>query len=381
MAEKRNYYEVLGVEKNATPDQIKSAYRKLVKQYHPDLHPGDNEAAEKFKEINEANEVLSDEEKRKQYDYELEHPGMGGMGGGFSGFSGSGFSGFDDIFSSFFGGGFGGASSRSGASASQIGEDIQKEMNLSFMDSAKGCTKNLTYMRNVQCNSCRGNGAKNGTAYSSCQKCGGSGQIQYTQNTMFGRTIKVAPCPDCNGTGKKIIDKCPDCKGKGSVREETTVTLNIPAGVDNNSYIRKRGYGQAGVNGGQAGDLIVVFRIEKHKIFVRKDMDLYVDLPISFATAALGGTVKIPTVDDVFDYEIPEGTQNGATFTIRGKGLKTRNGIGNLYVKVNVEVPTRLSREQRNKISQTIDDIDIRQCEKMKKYSDNVESLYGQKPY
>lgn len=378
MADKKNYYEILGVSKTATQDEIKSAYRKLVKQYHPDLHPDDPSAAEKFKEINEANETLSDEQKRKQYDFELEHPGMNGSG--FSGFSGNGFSGFDDIFSSFFGGGFG-SSSRQSASQGSVGEDIRREMNLSFMDSAKGCTKEISYMRNCQCASCRGTGAKNGTAYSSCSKCNGSGQVQFTQNTMFGRTVRIGVCPDCNGTGKRILEKCPDCKGRGYARQETKVTLNIPAGVDNDSYIRKRGYGQAGANGGQAGDLIVVFHIEQHKIFVRKNLDLYVDLPISFATAALGGTVKVPSVDDAFDYVIPEGTQNGAVFTVRGKGLKTRNGTGNLYIKVNVEVPTRLSKEQKQKIYDCMGDIDIRQCDKMRKYSDNVEALYGAKPY
>lgn len=380
MAEKKNYYEILGVSKTATQDEIKSAYRKLVKQYHPDLHPNDPAAAEKFKDINEANEVLSDEQKRKQYDFELEHPGMGGMGSGFSGFSGSGFSGFDDIFSSFFGGGFGG-SSRSSARQGSDGEDIQIDMNLSFMDAAKGCTREASYMRNCQCPSCRGTGAKNGTAYSSCSKCGGTGQVQYTQNTMFGRTVRIGVCPDCNGTGKRIIEKCPDCKGKGYMRQETKVSFNIPAGVDNNSYIRKRGFGQAGTNGGAAGDLIVVFHIEKHKLFTRKENDLYIDLPVSFATAALGGTVKIPSVDDTFDYTIPEGTQSGSVFTIRGKGLKTKNGTGNLYVKVNVEVPSKLTRDQRQKLSEAFSNIDIKQCDKMKKYSDNIESLYGVKPY
>ncbi len=205
--------------------------------------------------------------------------------------------------------------------------------------------------------------------------------MRYTQDTMFGRTVRVGACPDCGGSGRIITDKCPDCKGKGSVRTETRVTLNIPAGVDNNSYIRKRGFGQAGVDGGAAGDLIVVFRVEPHKIFTRKNMDLYVDLPIPFATAALGGTVKVPDIDDVFEYQIPEGTQSGATFTVRGKGLKTRNGTGNLYLRVFVEVPTKLSKEQKKKLSEAAELFEVKQFEKSRKYADNVSALYGKEPY
>lgn len=375
---KKNYYEILGVSKTATQDEIKSAYKKLVKQYHPDLHPDDPTAAEKFKEINEANETLSDEQKRKQYDFELEHPGMGGQGG-FSGAGFSGFGGFEDIFSSFFSGGFSGT--RQGGAQGSIGDDIQKEMNLSFMDSAKGCVKELSYMRSCTCPSCRGNGSKNGTAYSNCTRCNGTGQIQITQNTMFGRSVRIGVCPECGGKGKKILEKCVDCKGRGTVRKEEKVTLNIPAGVDNQSYIRKRGYGEAGENGGQSGDLIVVFRVERHRILERKNLDLYVELPVSFETAALGGTVKVPTVDDAVDYFIPEGTQNGTTFTLRGKGLKTRNGTGNLYVRVLVEVPTHLSKEQKQKIADTMNAFDLKQCDKMRRYDDDMERLYGVKPY
>lgn len=243
MAEtKKNYYEILGVDKKATEDQIKAAYRKLAKQYHPDLHPGDAAAAEKFKQINEANEVLSDKQKRAAYDYELEHPGMGGMGGGFEG----GFGDFSDIFSSIFGGGFGGfGGGGARAAQSNVGDDIQREMTLSFMDAAKGCTKTFSYMRNEPCSACRGTGARGGTAYSTCSRCNGKGVVQTVQSTMFGRTIRQSVCPDCGGTGRVITDKCPDCRGKGSVRKETTVTINIPAGVDTNSYMKKKGYGQA----------------------------------------------------------------------------------------------------------------------------------------
>ena len=379
MAEKKNYYDILGVDKKATPEQIKAAYRKLAMKYHPDRNQGNAEAAEKFKEINEANETLSDSQKRAAYDYELEHPGMGGFGG----FGGAGgFEDISDIFSNIFGGGFGGFGGGARSTRSEVGEDIQREMTLSFMDAAKGCKKTISYMRNEPCASCRGTGAKNGTEYETCGKCKGSGVIQQVQNTMFGRTIRQSVCPDCGGSGKSIKEKCSDCKGKGFVRKETTVTLDIPAGVDTNSYMKKKGYGQAAPMGGVAGDLIVVFRVEPHKIFKRERFDLHVDLPISFKTAALGGIVKVPTIDDTFDFTIPEGTQSGQVFTIRGKGIRSaRSGSGNLILRVLVEVPTKLSRDQKKEIEKLDKEIELKQCERMKRYSDNVESLYGQKPF
>ena len=377
MADKKNYYDILGVDKKATPEQIKSAYRKLAMKYHPDRNQGDAAAAEKFKEINEANETLSDEQKRAAYDYELEHPGMGGFGGGFGGFEG-GFGGFEDIFSNIFGGGFGGATR---TARSEVGEDIQREMTLSFMDAAKGCKKTVSYMRNVPCENCRGTGAKNGTEYSTCGKCQGKGVVQQVQNTMFGRTIRQSVCPDCNGSGRQIKEKCPDCKGKGYERKETTVTLDIPAGVNTNSYMKKKGMGQA-VQGGVPGDLIVVFRVEPHKIFVRDNFDLKLELPVSFKTAALGGVVKVPAIDETFDFTIPEGTQSGQVFTIRGKGIRSaRGGVGNLILRVLVEVPTKLSKDQKKEIEKLDKEIEIKQYEKMRKYADNVESLYGTKPF
>ena len=377
MADKKNYYDVLGVDKKATPEQIKSAYRKLAMQYHPDRNQGNAEAAEKFKEINEAHETLSDPQKRSAYDYELEHPGMGGFGGGFEG----GFGGFGDIFSDIFGGfGFGGGNAR--ANRSQVGEDIQREMTLSFLDAAKGCKKSFSYSRNEPCSACQGTGAKNGTEMSNCSTCQGRGVIQQVQNTMFGRTVRQSVCPDCNGTGKTIKEKCPDCKGKGYQRKDTTVSFDIPAGVDTNSYIRKKGFGQAGAFGGAPGDLIVTFRIEPHKIFVRDGFHLKLDLPISYKTAVLGGTVKVPTIDDTFEFTIPEGTQSGQVFTVRGKGIKSaRNGTGNLLIRVIVEVPTKLSKDQKRELEKLDATLDVKQHERMKKYADNVEALYGAKPY
>lgn len=378
MADKKNYYEILGVEKNATPEQIKAAYRKLAMKYHPDRNQGNAEAAEKFKEINEANETLSDQQKRAAYDYELEHPGMGGFGGG--GFEG--FGDFSDIFSNIFGGGFGGFGGGARTARSEVGEDIQREMTLSFMDAAKGCKKTFSYMRNEPCEACRSTGAKNGTEYTTCSKCQGKGVVQQVQNTMFGRTIRQSVCPDCGGNGRTIKEKCPDCKGKGYQRKETTVSIDIPAGVDTNSYMKKKGFGQAAPNGGVAGDLIIVFKVEPHKIFVRDRFDLKMDLPISFKTAALGGTVKVPTIDDTFEFTIPEGTQSGQVFTIRGKGIRSaRNGTGNLILRVIVEIPTKLSKDQKKEIERIDSEIELKQCERMKRYSDNLEALYGEKPF
>jgi molecular chaperone DnaJ len=379
MADKKNYYDILGVDKKATPEEIKSAYRKLAMKYHPDRNQGNAEAAEKFKEINEANETLSDQQKRAAYDYELEHPGMGGFGGGgFGGFGGGGFEDISDIFSSFFGGGFGGGAR---ATRSPVGEDIQREMSLSFMDAAKGCKKTMSYMRNEPCEACRGTGAKNGTEYSTCSRCQGKGVIQQVQNTMFGRTIRQSPCPDCSGSGRTIKEKCPDCKGKGAQRKETTISMEIPAGVDTGSYMKKKGMGQA-VQGGTPGDLIIVFKVEPHKIFTRDHFDLHVDLPISYKTAVLGGVVKVPTIDDTFEFTVPEGTQSGTVFTLRGKGIRSaRGGTGNLLLRVIVEVPTRLSRSQRKDLEKLDEDIELKQYDQMKRYSDNVEALYGEKPY
>ena len=375
----KNYYETLGVDKNATQDDIKKAYRTLVKKYHPDLHPGDAAAAEKFKEINEANEVLSDEKRRKEYDFQQEHPNMGGFGGGAGGAGGfSGFSDFGDIFGDIFGG-FGGGRSR--AQTKVKGEDITIEISLSFLDAAKGCVREVTYNRNEPCKACNGTGAKGGTAYKKCDKCGGTGQVVYTSSNGFFRSQTVRPCPDCGGTGRKILEACPDCKGKGYTRAATKVTLNIPAGADTGSYLRKVGFGEASTTGGEAGDLIVVIKVEPSKLLRRKNFDLYVTVPISFKTAALGGKVKVPLIDETLDYTIPEGTQSGKVFFVRGKGIKTQRGTGDLYIETVVEVPTKLSKAQKSALEDFDGNTDLKQCAKMKQYSDNMQSMYGKNPY
>lgn len=380
MAEKKqNYYEVLGVQRNASQDEIKSAYRKLAKQYHPDFHPGDSVAAEKFKQVNEANSVLSDENKRKQYDFELDHPSMAGMGnmGGAPNMGD-----FEDIISSMFGGfgGFGGSAKGAGGAASrQRGDDIEQTVRLSFLDAIKGCTKDITYFRNEPCKTCSGTGAKNGTAFTKCSRCGGSGRVKFQQDTIFGRTIQVGTCPECNGTGKKITERCPDCAGVGSTKKKTTFTIRIPAGVDSDSSMRKRGYGQAGPNGGECGDLYVYFKIEPHKLLKRDDKDLFTTVPISYRTACFGGRVIVPGVDEMMELTVPPGTASGTRFCIRSKGVKTINGTGNLFVTVEIDIPQKLSKEQQKRLDSFEDSVSLRSCEKMQKYANDVSALYGNK--
>ena len=377
----KDYYQILGVSKDASSDDIKKAYITLVKKYHPDLHPNDKEAAEKFKEINEANEVLSNDQKRKQYDFEREHPNMGGMGGsgGFSGGGFSGFGGFEDIFGDIFGGGFSGRGRR--GSAKVKGEDITLELKLSFLDAAKGCRKEVVYNRNEPCAKCKGTGAKDGTAYKTCPKCGGTGQVEFVSNNGFFRSTQIRVCDECGGTGRKILEKCDECGGKGYVKKTTKLTFDIPAGADTGSYIRKAGYGEASKNGGPAGDLIVVMKVESSRIFKRKDFDLYVDVPVSFKTAAMGGKIKVPIIDETIEYTVPEGTQSGKMFMVKGKGIKTSRGSGDLYITIIVEVPAKLTREQKKALEDFDANTDIKQCSKMRGYKDNVEAMYGEDPY
>lgn len=372
----QDYYKILGVDKKASQDEIKAQYRKLVKQYHPDLHPNDPNAAAKFKEINEANEILSDPDKRAKYDYELENPYA--SQGGFSGFSGSGFEGFGDIFSDIFSG-FAGGSART--QTKQKGDDIRLEIELSFLDAAIGCSKEVSYSRRESCSDCHGTGAKNGTSYSQCSKCGGTGQVQYTSGSGFFRTVTRRVCPDCNGTGKKIIEKCSKCSGKGYNKTTTTVKFDIPAGADTNSYILKRGMGQASTNGGESGDLYIIIKVLPHKLFTRKNYDLYINLPISYKTACLGGSVNVPGITDTFKLDIPEGTQSGRVFTVRGKGIKSRSASGNMYVTVFVEVPVKLNKKQKATIESMDKEIDMKQHSKINEFKTNVQSLYGVDPY
>lgn len=349
MADKRDYYETLGINKGASADEIKKAYRTMAKKYHPDMNPGDAEAEKKFKEVNEAYGVLSDAEKKAQYDQyghaAFEQGGGGYGGGGFGGFDGFDFN-VGDIFSSFFGGG---SSSRGGANAPHRGDDIGIRVVLSFEEAYFGCKKEISYARIQKCDDCGGSGAEKGTNVEKCAKCGGRGTITVQQRTAFGMMQSSHPCPECNGSGKKIKTPCHNCKGKGRIRVNKSVEVTFPAGIDDGQRIEKINLGNDGRNGGSAGDLIIQVSVRPHAIFERDSRDLYCEVPITFAEAALGATIKIPTMEGEVDYTIPEGTQTGTVFTIRQKGVPDVHGRskGNLYVTVVVETPKNLNDEQK----------------------------------
>ena len=352
MAEnKRDYYEVLGVSKTATDAEIKKAYRKLAKENHPDLNPGNKEAEARFKEINEAYEILSDGDKRSRYDqfgFAGVDPsyGAGGFGGG--GFEG----GFDfgdlgDIFGSFFGGGFGGgARTRNGP---QRGESLRMGVTVSFEEAAFGCEREVTVERVEQCGTCKGTGAAPGTSPEACTACGGTGTVQQRRQTPMGVFATTGPCPKCGGKGKIVTSPCKDCGGSGQVRKKKTIKISVPAGIDDGQIISLRGQGNAGKNGGPAGDLQIVVSVRPHQLFRREGTDVFCDAPITFTQAVLGGELEIPTIDGKVKYDIPEGTQTGSTFRLRGKGIPSVNGRGrgDQYVTVYIETPRNLNREQK----------------------------------
>ncbi|MBQ2846115.1 MAG: molecular chaperone DnaJ [Firmicutes bacterium] len=363
MADKRDYYEVLGVQKNASDDEIKKAFRKLALKYHPDKNPGDKTAEEKFKEVNEAYGVLSDPDKKSKYDrfgfagvdpnYGAGQGGGFGDFGGFGGFGGAGGMSFDDIFDMFgsFGGGGRRQSRRNGA---QKGRDLQKTVTIDFTDALFGCSKQLDIMKEVKCKTCGGSGAKAGTSKKTCDQCGGSGQISQVSNTPFGRFQNITTCPKCGGTGQVVESPCPDCSGTGRVRKTVKIKVDIPAGVDNDSIITLRGQGEPGVNGGPDGDLYIVVNVRPHSTFKRRGDDLYLDMPITFDQAALGAKVQVPGFGEAYSYTIMPGTQTGSSFRLKGKGVpNVRTGKkGDLYVKVIVEVPTKLSRKEKKAIEE-----------------------------
>ncbi len=360
MAQKRDYYEVLGVDRNASDEDLKKAFRKLAKKYHPDANPDNKEEAEKkFKEVNEAYEVLSDKQKRQMYDqFGFNAPGAGGQGGGYysygSGFDGFGgfsdfgdFSDLGDIFSSFFGGG----SSRTRSSNSiRRGNDLKASIDITFEEAYKGTEKEISINRNEVCSSCKGSGAKSGTGAEKCSACNGSGKIRQVVTTPFGQMQTQKTCSTCNGTGKVIKEPCPECKGKGRIKKIVKIKVKIPEGIDDGQTIVLKGEGESGYNGGPSGDLYIVIHLKKHSIYTRKAEHVLCDIPITFTNAALGTELKIPMVDGSIEkYKIPEGTQTGTKFTIKNKGFKSVNGNwrGDFVFTVIVQTPKKLTHEQR----------------------------------
>ncbi len=388
MAEKRDYYEVLGLGKNATDAEIKSAYRKLAKKYHPDLNPGDKTAEEKFKEVNEANDVLSDPEKRKRYDqfgFAGVDPnygaGQGGYGGGFGGgFNGAGGVDLGDIFGDLFGGGFGGfgGSSRANPNAPRKGHDIQASVILTFEEAAHGCTKKVTLNRQQTCPDCNGSGCEPGSSPETCTQCNGRGYVVTQQRTPFGVMQSQQPCPHCGGRGTIIKNPCKTCRGTGKTSARKTLEVKIPAGINDDQNIALRGQGDAGTNGGPAGDVIVHVTVKTDAVFERDGYDVYVRVPITYSQAVLGAEIEVPTVDGKVAQKIPEGTQSGTKFRLRGQGIQYLNGRGrgDQYVIVDVEIPKKLNRTQREALKSFEDSLKDDNYEKRKGFFKNLKDRF-----
>ena len=380
MAEKRDYYEVLGVNKGASAEEIKKAYRKSAMKYHPDRNPGDKEAEEKFKEIGEAYEVLSDDDKRSRYD-QFGHAGVdpnygagaGGYGGGFGGFGD--FGDLGDIFGEFFGGGRSRAAQQN---APRRGENIMSRLELTFEEAAFGCEKEVTTPRIETCSACSGSGSADG-AIETCSNCHGSGRVTVVQNMMGMRMQTQTTCPQCSGRGKIVKNPCSTCKGKGKVRRNNKVKVKVPAGVDHGQSVRVRGEGHVGANGGPNGDLLVEIYIKRHPIFEREYMDVLCEVPISFSQAALGAEIQVPTLDGKVSYTIPEGTQTGREFVIRDKGIPEVNNPrrrGNHRFTVVVETPTKLTKEQKELLRQLDETLVHAETPKIKKFFDNLKDFF-----
>ncbi len=353
MADKRDYYEVLGVSKSASEDEIKKAYRKKAKQYHPDLNPGDAEAEAKFKEANEAYEVLSDSQKKARYD-QFGHAGVdpnygaggGAYGGGFGG--GFDFGDLGDIFGSFFGGGFGGGR-QANPNAPQKGETVQTRVTISFEEAAKGCKRTVDINRVDTCPDCRGTGAKAGTSPKTCPDCQGRGYVNVQQRTAFGVISTQKSCPKCQGKGKVVDDPCQKCRGNGRVNNRVSVDINIPAGIDDRQVFNISGAGNAGVNGGPQGDLKVAVFVRPHAYFERDGYNVWLEQRVSFTQAALGDSLRIPTLDGDVKFDLPAGTQSGTVFSLKGKGIQILNGRGrgDQLVRIIVDVPKNLTQKQK----------------------------------
>ena len=353
MADKRDYYEVLGVSKTASDDEIKKAFRTLAKKYHPDMHPGDKECEEKFKEAQEAYAVLSDAEKRKQYD-QFGHAAFDGTGGGAGGFD---FPGMDmgDIFGDLFGDFFGGGSRRRANDGPMKGSNLRTSVRITFEEAIFGCEKEIEMVLKDECHTCHGTGAKPGTTPETCPKCGGKGKVVFTQQSFFGTVQNVQTCPDCGGSGKIIKDKCPDCRGTGYIASKKKIQVSIPAGIDNGQSVRIREKGEPGINGGPRGDLLVEVVVSRHPTLQRQDMNIYSTAQISFAQAALGGEIRIHTVDGDVLYEVKPGTQTNTRIRLKGKGvpsLRNKSVRGDHYVDLVVQTPTGLSADAKEALRQ-----------------------------
>ena len=377
MADKRDYYEVLGVSKGASDDEIKKAYRQAAKKYHPDLHPGDKEAEQKMKEANEAYEVLSDKEKKARYD-QFGHAGVDpnyGAGGAGSPFGQD--VDFSDIFSSIFGG-FGGRRSAN-PNAPRQGSDVEAQLYISFEEAAKGCRKTVQYQAINTCKDCNGTGAQKGTSPKTCTACGGRGQVTINQRTPFGVVQTSRACDTCKGRGKIIETPCRTCNGRGQVRRKMTVEVNVPAGINDDQVLNVPNHGNAGLNGGPAGDLHVFIGVRPHPIFERKGDNVWCDLPITFTQAALGATVTVPTLDGKATYDIHEGTQPGDVFKLKGKGIQHLGGKGrgDQYVRVVIEVPKNLNAKQKELIKSFDAAIGEKNYQKRKGFMDKIKDIFG----
>lgn len=347
---KRDYYDVLGVEKSVDEAELKKAYRKKAMKYHPDRNSGDKEAEEKFKEINEAYEVLSDQEKRNMYD-QFGHAGVNQQGGGFGGgFGGGGFGGggFEDIINEMFGGGFGGGG-RSSRNRPQKGKNAQVNLTISFEEAAFGVKKDIEFYRTEECSTCNGTGAEPGTKKHTCDKCGGSGEIRYKQRSLFGESVSVATCDKCNGSGEIYETPCHTCKGHGKVKKSKKIEVNIPAGIYHGAKMNLRGEGNLGSKGGPRGDVYVVVSVMPHEIFKRDGDDVFCEIPITFTQAALGSEIVVPTLEGKISITVSPGTQSGKQYRLKNKGFPVLNGYGkgNQYVRVQVEVPKNLNTKQK----------------------------------
>ncbi|HAU5098281.1 TPA: molecular chaperone DnaJ [Clostridioides difficile] len=378
MSTKRDYYEVLGISKGAEVQEIKKAYRKLAMKYHPDRNPGDKEAEEKFKEINEAYEVLSDDTKRKTYD-QFGHDGLNGQGG----FGGQGFGGFEDmfgdIFGDMFGGSFGGGRTR--RRGPQRGADIRQSVTISFEEAAFGKKMSIKVNRSEECEECNGTGAKPGTSKKTCSTCNGTGQVRTVQRTPFGNIASSRPCSTCNGTGEVIESPCSKCHGTGNTRKVKTIEVDIPAGIDDGQMIKLSGQGEVGEKGAPRGDLYIVVNVKSHPLFTRDGNDIYFEMPITFVQATLGDEIEVPTLDGKVKYSVPEGTQTGTVFRLKEKGIPRirGNSRGDQYVKVVVEIPKKLNDKQKELLREFAKECGSNVHEKKKTFGQKIEDMFKKK--